>query len=169
MSSRRLPRRRREIGAHTVEFALTAATFFVVLFAVVEIARALWMWNQLNEATRSGARVAAVCDVNDERIYTETLRYLPEVRRDQIVVEYQYLPHDFSPSWQVASGPTANRAAIRRAQQVLVRVRIRGYAPHFLFLFGRPTLNAPAFETTLPAESLGWNPQSNTWAGCSRG
>jgi Flp pilus assembly protein TadG len=157
----------RQTGAQTVEFALTASTFFVVLFAVIEIARALWTWSLLNEATRVGARLAAVCDINDSRIYQETSNYVEGLEPANVVVEYQYLPHTFNPTWTTVNGAAADPAVIRNADQVLVRVRIQDYAPSFLFLFGKPTLTAPPFETTLPAESLGWNPNSSRWESCA--
>ena len=58
---------RRQRGAMAVEFALTVGVFFVVVFMVVELARALYLWNTLQEVTRRAAYEAAVTDFrNDE-------------------------------------------------------------------------------------------------------
>ena len=52
-------------GVALVEFALvTSAGFIVVLFAVFELGRLLFIFNTANEATRLGARLAVVCDAN---------------------------------------------------------------------------------------------------------
>ena len=50
--------RHQQKGMYTVEFALVAALFFVLLFGVIEFARALFVWETLTEATRRGARLA---------------------------------------------------------------------------------------------------------------
>ena len=51
-------------GTTTVEFAILASVLFVLIFGVIEIGRAFFVWNSLAEATRRGARIAAVCPVN---------------------------------------------------------------------------------------------------------
>lgn len=48
-------------GAALVEFAIIALLFFMLLFGIIEFARAFFTYNILVEATRRGARVAAVC------------------------------------------------------------------------------------------------------------
>ncbi len=48
-------------GAAMVEFALIALLFFIILFGIIEFGRAFFTYNTLVEATRRGARVAAVC------------------------------------------------------------------------------------------------------------
>lgn len=60
------PRRRRgravQAGVVSVEFALLAVVFFTFLFGVIEVARALYLWNTLQEVTRRAAQMAAVTD-----------------------------------------------------------------------------------------------------------
>lgn len=48
-------------GATAVEFALVFILFITFLLAVVDFSRMLFTWNAVNEATRAGARYAAVC------------------------------------------------------------------------------------------------------------
>ena len=60
--------RRRQTGVTTVEFAVVGMLLLIVLFAVFEIARAFYVFNALNEATRRGARMAAVCPIDDPAI-----------------------------------------------------------------------------------------------------
>lgn len=52
-------------GATTIEFALSALCFFVVLFFVLEATRALYVWNTLQEATRRAAAAAAISDFSN--------------------------------------------------------------------------------------------------------
>ena len=51
---------RKQKGQTLVEFALVALIFFVILFGLIEFARALWTWNTIAQATRAGARFAVV-------------------------------------------------------------------------------------------------------------
>lgn len=53
-------------GATTAEFALSVVVFFGVLFFVIELARALYLSNTLQEATRRAAYAAAVSDFSDD-------------------------------------------------------------------------------------------------------
>jgi Flp pilus assembly protein TadG len=60
-------------GVTTVEFAIVGLLAMITLFGVLEIARAFFVYNTLGEATRRGARVAAVCQVNDPAIREITI------------------------------------------------------------------------------------------------
>ena len=53
--------KKRQLGMTTVEAAIGAAVMLTVLFGVIEVSRLVFVWNFLDEATRRGARVAAVC------------------------------------------------------------------------------------------------------------
>ena len=55
-------------GLATVEFAIIGMIAMVVLFAVFEVARVFFVYNMLEEATRRGARLAAVCAINDPAV-----------------------------------------------------------------------------------------------------
>jgi hypothetical protein len=147
--------RHRQKGLYIVEFALVAGLFFVLLFGAIEFARALFVWNTLTEATRRGARLAAVCPVGHASIANVTVfnapgaagasPILPTLNSSAVVTEYL----------NQAGVPTGTYNDIR-----YVRVRIVGFTHTLLIpalLPGLPamTLNAPAFETTLPRESLG--------------
>lgn len=58
-------RRRREGGVFAVEFAMLATLFFIFLFALLEVARAVYLWNLVPEMTRLAARAAAVTDFSN--------------------------------------------------------------------------------------------------------
>lgn len=55
-------RRFAQTGAAAVEFALVAVALFTLLFGILELARIMYMYNTLAEATRSAARAAANID-----------------------------------------------------------------------------------------------------------
>jgi hypothetical protein len=49
----------------TVEFALVLTIFLAMMFATMEYARLMYLWNSQQEATRRTARAAAVTDFSD--------------------------------------------------------------------------------------------------------
>lgn len=53
----RLPAR--QAGAFTIEFTLLVLLFFMFLFGVIELSRAMYVWNTLPEVTRRAASAAA--------------------------------------------------------------------------------------------------------------
>ena len=59
---------RRQRGLVALEVALIGMIAMVALFAVFEVARVFFVFNALEEATRRGARLAAVCPVNDPAV-----------------------------------------------------------------------------------------------------
>jgi hypothetical protein len=66
---RRQARQRRALrGATVAEFALCAVVFFGVVFFVVEVAHALYLWNTLQEVTRRAAYAAAVSDFSNPAV-----------------------------------------------------------------------------------------------------
>lgn len=48
-----------------VEFAMLALLFFLFVFAMLEVARAMYVWNMVHEITRRAARAAAVTDFSN--------------------------------------------------------------------------------------------------------
>lgn len=146
--------KRKQQGAHLVEFAVVAVAFFIVFFGVFEFARMLYVWNTLTEATRRGARVAAVCPVGHSGVADVTVfdnpkspsgnsPVLPNLTTANVTV--QYLDED----------GTSLSGTIDPTVVYFVRVRIINYQHTLLIPFIGSLVDAPAFETTLPSESLG--------------
>ena len=139
-----------------MEFAFVATTFFLVLFGVIEFGRALYVWNALNEVTRRGARVAAVCPVNHSAIKSVAVfdtpggtgesPFLHGLTTDNVTVEY------LDTSSNPIGDPIANYSDIR-----YVRVSVTDYQHTLMipFLGGSGTVTTPGFAATLPRESLG--------------
>ena len=172
-------------GAETVEFAFVAVFYFALLFGVFEFARALYTWNVLTEATRRGARMAAVCPY----IYAT-----PDIPKPQLIplhvaiyddlagssggsspilanlkegdITIRYLNADANDDGVVGDVAVVDIAAGGLASDIdFVEVTIN-YQHQMLFtnLFSlfvpgwTGALTSPTFQTTLPAESLGADP-----------
>ena len=139
--------RRSQRGTTAVEFAIVGLVFFTVLFALIDLSRLFWQLAALDEATRRGTRVAAVCTVNDPYIAQTALfdGLIPGLETRHIRVEYLNIDG-------TAVNPTtaAGYGSIRH-----VRVAIEDFELQ-LFIPGMQSLIAtPEFETTIPSESLG--------------
>lgn len=52
-------------GATLVEFAMTLPLFLLFMLGLFEVARAMYLWSALSDATRSAARAAATVDAAD--------------------------------------------------------------------------------------------------------
>lgn len=61
-ASLRGARRSQQRGAAAVEFAVIAVAFFMFLFGIMELARIVYMYNTLAEATRGAAKAASNID-----------------------------------------------------------------------------------------------------------
>lgn len=90
MSTRpmRPARQQPQRGMAAVEFALVSIVFFTLLLGAAEVARTLWVWNAAGEATRLGARVATVCDLNDSDIKAKMRTRLSALSNANITLDY---------------------------------------------------------------------------------
>ncbi len=143
--------RYRQHGLTTVEFAVVAAVLFMMIFGVIEVGRAFFVASALDEATRRGARMAAVCPINDPAIALSAAfdnALIPGLDAGDIVVEY------LDDSANVIANPAdaAGFITIR-----FVRVRVVGFQ-HQMFIPLVPGLaqfTMPEYATIIPRESLG--------------
>jgi Flp pilus assembly protein TadG len=152
---------KKEKGLFIVEFAIIAVILFVILVAVMELARIIWIWNTLDEATRRGARVAAVCTVDDSEIVKRVTIFSDSGNTSPILkgletgaVTVSYLKEDGDPS----TGNFQQRFEDTRFVRVAVNAgNTNKYTVNPLIPFiGEWT--PPTFETTIPSESLGLVP-----------
>lgn len=127
-----------------MEFALVAGLLFMLLLGVIEMARVLFTWNSAVEATRYGARVAVVCDIDKTPPFTSVVshmqRIMPQLPANKVNVEY--LSQNYS---------SCNDTSIPCKW---VRVSIPNFQLQTYIPFVDTTLNMPSFSTTLPRESL---------------
>ena len=141
--------RGKQQGISTVEFALVAAVLFTMIFGVIEVARAFFVTSALDEATRRGARMAAVCPINDPAIFQAAAfnnAVVPDLDAGDLTVEYL----------ANAGATVANPAAAAGFRLIrYVQVRVVGYQHQLMIPFVSTTFFMPEFATVLPRESLG--------------
>ncbi|ABD68547.1 TadE-like [Rhodoferax ferrireducens T118] len=138
MNTSNFPSRQRGVAA--VEFAIVSSLLFTVLFGVMEMGRLLWTWNAAVEATRYGARLAVVCDLNDSHIKSRMISRLPSLANGNIVVTYLNPPN---------ADNTCTAATCKA-----VRVSLTGYTHNTIIPFVPLSLTLPPFGTTLRKEFM---------------
>jgi len=146
--------RRRQTGITSVEFAVVGMLLLIILFAVFEVARAFYVFNALNEATRRGARMAAVCPINDPAISKIAIFNTSGGGTSSSMIsnlstaniEVSYLDLNGVP----VPDPVADFNDIWYVRVAMVGFNHRMRIPT---LFA--TIPSPDFQTTLPRESLG--------------
>lgn len=147
--------KRRQAGLAAMEFTIVGASAVGLLVLCVEVGRMLFVWNTLGEATRLGARLAAVSAIGSSAAQDKVMAsfgpYLPGLTASHVAVSY--LDADGA---VIGGAPAAGNVAF-------VNVAIVGYSHQLLVptaLLGafESHVDVPAFSTTLPAESLGIDP-----------
>lgn len=155
----------RQAGIASVEFAIGGVVFFIVLFAVIELGRGLFTWNGLTEATRRGARVAAVCPINHSAIRRIALFDTPTSVGESPTLS-GLTNANFILSYLDENGaPVADPAVTGFGLIRYVQVAISGYQFSLNIPFASTLITAPDFVTTLPRESLGI-PRDGVIASC---
>jgi hypothetical protein len=179
------PRRAAQRGVAAVEFALGAMLFFIFIFGVIELARALYMWSTMIEVTRRAARTAANTDFTStvllqaaasKAMFDELPGGLPlrgNIRADNLAIDY--LNNNLDPVSPMPSCPAQNIARCNADPNsascirfVRVRLCVAGggaacarvdYQPIVSanFFPGGP-LQFPTFATVTPAGTLGYSP-----------
>lgn len=126
---------RRQRGVLIVEFALVALLVFLpLLLGIMEFSRWLFTLNAAAEATRWGARVAVVCNINEMPVRQKMRATLGGIVDSMVI--------DYSPT-----GCDKDSCAAVTAS--LVGASFTPMIPYF-----GVTLPIPAFTTTLPRESM---------------
>ncbi len=136
-------------GTVIVEFAMVGLLFFTLLLGVLEVGRLAYTWNTLAEASRLGARAAAVCGFDAiaiARVVRSNNQLLSDLTAKNIVVEY--LAQDLS---TVGVPDGAGFGNIRFAQVGFTDYRFVSVIPGLSLTF-------PAMTSTRPRESLGFVP-----------
>jgi Flp pilus assembly protein TadG len=153
-----------ESGTATLEFALTASFFFLMIVAIVSGAHLFWTHNALVEATRRGARYAASqCKPTETNCpgYTDVLDriknvvvyggptagttpFVPGLTPDNVVVTHSTDSTGTHPenNFGVASGT--------------VSVKIVNY--NYKFALASVAIPIPPYETTVAGENAGFIP-----------
>jgi len=130
----------RQRGAAVVEFALVAMIFFVLILGIFEFGRVMFTWNSAVEATRRGARLAVVCDMNNAQIKAQMRSILPVVADGDI--DITYLPNG-------CNADTCESVTVSILPDGQTSAALQFYIP-----FLNSAWRIPAFSTTLTRESL---------------
>lgn len=154
--------RKFQFGTTTVEFAIIGTVMMVIVFAVIEIGRALYTINVLTEAARRGARMAAVCPVGDPKpasvaIFDSgngTSSVVSGLTTANIQIQY------LDVNGNVVANPSTNFSSIQYVQSSIVGFTLPLFIPVI-----NPTLNLSGFTATMPRESLGI-PRAGTVTAC---
>lgn len=146
----------RQSGLATVEFAIVAGVLLTVIIAVIDISRLYFSVASLNEATRRGARVAAVCQVHDPAIAQIAVFNTSGNAGSSPIVTGLQTEHVDVEYLDASGAPVANPAGTGFDFIRYVRVRINGGFQLETVIPGISQLIPVAgFEATLPRESLG--------------
>ena len=156
-------------GVYIVEFAITALVLFTLLFGALEMGRLYFTVNVLTESVRRGARLAAVCDIQDPVIlrramFTTATNTGPSsliASLNNANLNLVYLDANGA----VVASPndlvnTTGFLAIRYVQLQLTNFSFNLLIPGFRGVFILPT-----FRSTAPRESLGRQPDATVTPG----
>ena len=142
-------------GTTVVEFALVAATLFVTLFVLIDVARLVYLQMTFEEGVRRAARLAAVCPIGDP-LPALAARFedagsagvsIPGISAANVFITY------LDNSGQPIVRPIENYASINAVRVSLENVRIPLLIPFISGFFAPQVISATAF-----AESLGVSP-----------
>lgn len=164
---------RKQKGINIVEFAIVSLLFFTLLFAIIEFARFMFIINTLGEASRRGARIAAVCPIN-----TDTRAQIRSVIKfsttPKIVnssgnilaiadgqIDIKYLKDDFTPVSPLSDPATD----IQYDTVAFVQVSIGIDEQTLAIPASIQRIVPPSVTTTLPRESLGRTTANNPLSG----
>jgi hypothetical protein len=150
---------RRSRGLSSVEFAVVGAVVFIILFGVIEVARAAFSRAMLEEGARRAARLAAVCPVNDPYIVQAArfaekdwgARIIPGLAAGNIALAY------LDAAGATVADPVTDFTDIR-----FVRITIAGYELPLFLAFLDVTYRPGPVSSTQPVESLGVTPTEIT-------
>jgi Flp pilus assembly protein TadG len=160
--------RLREKGSTTVEFAIIGTAMLFVLLLSIEMSRMIFVVNALGEATRRGARVAAVCPINDPEISrvaifsgqgSDTSPIINGLDTSNILLSY------LDENGAAVEGTLMDPAIFVTIRYV--RVEIQNYT-HRMVLPIPVSFTMPPQPSTFPRESLGI-PREGVIQACSVG
>lgn len=141
-----------QAGSTAVEFALVLLIFLTFLLAVTDFSRMLYTWNAANEATRAGARYAAVCDsgANKAQVLAKMQQLLP-----------QLTDANLSLVWQDDAGNSCTPATCMGVTVTVTGMNYRWISP-IAGLNALAPIPMPTFKTFLTREIMRQDTNSPT-------
>lgn len=162
--------RRRQRGQATVEYALVFAGVIVpTLFAIIFTAELLWIWHSVADFTRDGASYASThCwQTGADNVVNYMRNHVPlMIDRDQfqggtasLVVTYYSKDPDTGQLTEFACSGDCSTLCIPDT----VTVKVANYQFDGINRYlGLPPVTIPDFQSTLPIESAGCDPEQGT-------
>lgn len=155
--------KKKQTGVTQVEFSIIALTVLLVLFSILEFAVYFYSIQMVNEITRRAARLATVCFVSDRDDITQldsmTTLYPFGFAAENVEISYLDENGNTVDVSGFLSAPPADTSTLNTQFEQIEYVRARAINYTFEFVVLSTLLNlignTPAFETILPAESLG--------------
>lgn len=162
--------RRSERGAVTLEYAMSYLLVILPLtFMVIFTAEILWIWHSTADFTREGARYAAThCwQSGADNVTTWMKNHVPlMVDRDQFssgTVELAVTYFSKDPTTGVLSEFSCDGDCSTNCIPDTVTVAVRNYEFRQFFAYlGLPPLPMPDFQTTMPIEGAGCDPEQGS-------
>ena len=139
-------------GVVTVEFTMVAVLLFFAIFAIIGIARVVYIYNAAVNATRMGARLAVVCAPSAEsNIKAKMIAKVPQLAATGInsKAEIKFTYNTDADCIGVTCNVTSVTVALSTEPETAFKVEIATPAG---FPLGSITL--PGFSTTLTRESM---------------
>ena len=151
--------RRRMGGVYVVEFAIIGLLLFTLLFGVLEMGRLYFTVNGLDEVVRRGARLAAVCNIQDPVILRRAIfnaaddagasSLIGSLETADLILVY------LDENGATVANPDDLVGASGFSAIRYVQLRVENF-PHELLIPGfGGVFTLPAFRSTIPRESLG--------------
>jgi len=136
-----------QIGATTVEFALSLLVFLTFMLGITDFSRMLFTWSAANEATRLGARYAVVCNDNGDpaAVLTKMQALLPQINS----IDLKWDPSD-----------TCTPATCEGVTVSITGLNYQWISP--ITGLSAKVFPMPTFSTYLPREIMRQDPNSNT-------
>lgn len=145
---------RKQRGLTAVETAIVGMVVLITLFGVFEVARVFYVMSALEEATRRGARMAAVCPVNDIAI-REIAIFNNSGGGGTSPAVFNLTTGNVRVDYIADDGTVVGDLTNNFTDIASVRVSIQNYQHDLIIPLFMRSVTMPPFTTTMPAESLG--------------
>ncbi len=160
-------RRRNQQGAVTVEYALAYLAIVLPLtFAIIFTAELLWIWHSAADFTREGARYAAThCwQAGGDNVLTYMRTNAPLMIDQQQIVngtaQLSVTYYSKDPDTGALAEFSCDGECSTSCVPDTVTVAVRNYEFRFFQAYlGLPPIAMPDFQTSMPIESAGCDPE----------
>ncbi|HLJ16921.1 MAG TPA: TadE family protein [Bryobacteraceae bacterium] len=163
-------RRSLQSGQATLEYALLfAGVVTPVLFAIIYTAQLLWIWHSVVEFTREGAQYAAThCwQASAQNVIGYMQSNVPlmldqqQFQNGTVALEVDYFSVDPTSGTLTPFSCSAECSTVCVPDTVTVHV-LNYQFTSFVAYLGLPPVTMPDFQTSMPVESSGCDPEQGT-------